>query len=340
LGRAALRSATRFLCFAAACFGVLTAPEAFGGAERYDYDALGRLVRVIDELGRVREFVYDAAGNLLRVTDGGVAQAPAVSAIAPASSRRNRVVQIQISGSGLSGVSVVSDDPGIDISGAAVSATSISFRAAVSSDARLGTHAFSLRNAAGTVSAAFEVVPAIIYAVSPVPLAVPPDSVARAFTIELSEPDTAPLSLTASTLNAAVARVGTATIAVPAGATTATGSITGIAAGSTTLLLTAPTLVEAIAVPIGVTTDYSAATVARARATGLVKGDPTTPAADTPSRALTSVVGLVKGDPTVPAANTPSIVMVPSIGLVKGDPTAPAANTPSNVLTPAVGVTK
>ena len=43
---------------------------AVTGASRYDYDALGRLIRVIDEQGRVTEYVYDPAGNLLHETKG------------------------------------------------------------------------------------------------------------------------------------------------------------------------------------------------------------------------------------------------------------------------------
>jgi len=42
---------------------------AVTGASRYDYDALGRLIRVIDEQGRVTEYVYDPAGNLTQRTD-------------------------------------------------------------------------------------------------------------------------------------------------------------------------------------------------------------------------------------------------------------------------------
>src|SRR2546425_1234908 len=62
-------------------------PAADAGQERYDYDALGRLIRVIDEQGRVTEYVYDAAGNLLQVITGGTAQAPTVTAITPTSIR-------------------------------------------------------------------------------------------------------------------------------------------------------------------------------------------------------------------------------------------------------------
>lgn len=38
---------------------------ASAAQEKFDYDPLGRLVRVVDEQGRVTNYVYDPAGNLL-----------------------------------------------------------------------------------------------------------------------------------------------------------------------------------------------------------------------------------------------------------------------------------
>jgi len=64
-----------------AVLATLFAGPVQAGEERYDYDALGRLVRVIDEQGRVTEYVYDAAGNILQVIVSGTgsAQPPAVT---------------------------------------------------------------------------------------------------------------------------------------------------------------------------------------------------------------------------------------------------------------------
>jgi YD repeat-containing protein len=308
-------------------------------AAQYDYDQLGRLIRSIDG-GRVTEYVYDPAGNLLQVITGGSSAAPVVSASSPGVIRRNQSLQIQISGSGLGGVSVSSDDPAIVFTGLTVSATSVSFRMLAFNGARLGTHALSLRNAAGTASVPFEVLPAIDFTFGPVPIAIPPDGIARRYTIDASIGDSQPLTLTVSSLNTAIARPGTTTISLAAGATQATGTVIGVVEGVTKLRFTAPTLIDAIEIQVGVTNEFAAAAVARSRPVGLVKGDPTIPAADTPSRALASLVGLVKGDPLVPAADTPSQALAPAVGLVKGDPTVPAGNTPSSVLSPVVGVTK
>jgi YD repeat-containing protein len=320
---------------------LLAAACLAGGAQaaQYDYDQLGRLIRSIDG-ARVTEYVYDAAGNLLQVITGGTATAPAVTAFSPGSIRRNQSLQAQITGSGLNGVSLSSDDPAIVFTGLTVSATSVSFRLLAYKEARLGAHTLSLRNAAGSTSVSFQVQATIDYTFGPVPIAIPPDSSTRSYRIDASAADSQALSLTVSSLNTAIARPGVTAISLAAGATQATGTVIGVAEGVTALRFTSPTLIEAMEVQVGVTSEYAAATVARSRPLGLVKGDPTVPAANTPSQAISAVLGLVKGDPTVPAANTPSTVLMPAIGLVKGDPTAPAANTPSNVLTPAVGVTK
>jgi YD repeat-containing protein len=49
---------------------------AHAGTERFDYDALGRLVRHMDPSGTITEYAYDAVGNILEVrrsTDSGAA---------------------------------------------------------------------------------------------------------------------------------------------------------------------------------------------------------------------------------------------------------------------------
>ena len=68
--------------------------------ERYDYDPLGRLIRVIDGGGRVTEYDYDAAGNIRAVRVGGSATAlqPTVTAVTPAGFRKAEAVQITVTG--------------------------------------------------------------------------------------------------------------------------------------------------------------------------------------------------------------------------------------------------
>ncbi|HEY4542149.1 MAG TPA: RHS repeat domain-containing protein, partial [Noviherbaspirillum sp.] len=66
------------------------ASPAFAALERYDYDAIGRLIRVIDEKDRVTEYTYDAVGNILKVDTGGTGSAlvPVISGISPSALRR------------------------------------------------------------------------------------------------------------------------------------------------------------------------------------------------------------------------------------------------------------
>jgi YD repeat-containing protein len=223
----------RLLGCAFALLLVCLACPTLAAQERYDYDALGRLIRVIDEQGRVTEYVYDAAGNILQVTGAGTgsAQAPVITAIAPATVRRNRVRTLQVTGSGLQGVRLSVADPALDISNVTVSPTNITFTLAAAGTAALGNHTITFANAAGAVQGTITVTPPVDYVLTPNPLALPPDNVARQFYLVASEADTEPITLTASTLNPAIARTGNVPITLAAGQTQATGTITGIAVG-------------------------------------------------------------------------------------------------------------
>jgi len=74
----------RFLVGAAACV-VLACGAARGATATYDYDALGRLTRVLYDDGKVAVYKYDAAGNRTQVLSGGPPGLPA-SITVPASS--------------------------------------------------------------------------------------------------------------------------------------------------------------------------------------------------------------------------------------------------------------
>ena len=59
--RSRFLSGLSVLLLAAALLG--TAAPAGAGSVSYEYDALGRLERIVYDDGTVIEFVYDAAGN-------------------------------------------------------------------------------------------------------------------------------------------------------------------------------------------------------------------------------------------------------------------------------------
>ena len=314
--------------------------------ERYDYDPLGRLIRVIDEQGRVTEYVYDPAGNIQQVIGGTTAglQAPVITTITPTAIRRDRVKVIQITGSGFQGLRVSVTDASIDISNLSVSATSVSFSVAVSSAAALGAHTVILTNTQGSASAAITVLPAISYVVTPNPIIVPPDNLARQFTITASEPDTEAVTFTAAS-NPAVARVGTTPLTLAAGQTQVIGTITPVAAGTTALVLNSPTFVDTQPkgnVLIYVTTDIANANVVR-QTLGVVKGDPASPATNTQSGpVLAAPLGVIRGDPGSPSANTQSgPVYAAPLGVIKGDPASPSTGiTVGPVMAPILGIEK
>ena len=250
--------------------GALFAAPAFAGEERYDYDALGRLIRVIDEQGRVTQYVYDAAGNLLQVITGGAAQPPAITAISPASLRRGETRQFTISGSALLGTAVSSSDPGLDISGVQVSANQVSFSLAAALTAVLGTQQIRLTSAAGTATVGITVNPELPKVfVDPTPLAIPPDNVPRAITVRLSNADTIDHVLALSSSNTARATISPASLTIAAGQTQASATITGITAGQVTLTLASQTLGNTL-VPVFVTGEFAGISTSFAQPLGVL----------------------------------------------------------------------
>lgn len=313
--------------------------SAYGGEVRYDYDLLGRLVRAIHPDGRVIEYVYDPAGNLLRVINSGTAQVPAITALSRNSVRRGEVRQIVVTGTGLAGISVSASDAGISVRTLAVSAASVTLSVGVDDSVPLGAHTLFFRNAAGTTQATLDVLPAIAFTILPESVAVPPDSVARQFTLALSEPEDADFTFSTATLDTAIARAAPASFTIAAGQTQATFSVAGLAAGTTNLTLSAPSLLHPLGASIFVDPAFASANVRYSRALGLVKGDPTH-AAGTSGPHVSPPLGLVKGDPTrAPGTSGPHIA--PPLGIVKGDPTTPPL--PFNkgpVLSPPLGLQK
>ena len=173
------RCARPLLWLFALLFNVLACTATAYAAEvRYDYDALGRLIRVIDEQGRVTEYVYDPAGNILQVTGAGAggAQAPVITSITPVTLRQGRSYAVQVSGSNLLGVRVTTPDPALDNSNLIVSATSVTFTLTIGATAAVGNHVLTFTNAAGSTQSTITVVTAITYTyvMIPSPLALPP----------------------------------------------------------------------------------------------------------------------------------------------------------------------
>jgi YD repeat-containing protein len=300
----------------------------YAAQERYDYDGLGRLIRVIDEQGRVTEYVYDAAGNLLQVITGGTAQAPTVTAISPNSIRRAETRTIQITGTGLTGAHVSAGDPGLDITGLQAAATQITFSLTATLSAALGTHVFSISNAAGTSSASITVNPALPkLAISPLPIVVAVEGPARNFSVTISSTDNIDHVVSLATANPAIATVTPSSLTFIAGETEKTVTITGLSPGTTTIDLTSTTL-AAISVPVGVgrTLLGDAVSVTRPVSVHLPAPAPSAPPGNSMSVTRSVSVHLPAPIPGAPPGNAMSVTQSVSVHLPAVIPGAPAGN--------------
>ena len=267
---------------ALALFFSLFASQANSAQERYDYDALGRLIRVIDEQGRVTEYVYDAAGNILQVIAGtGSAEAPTIASISPNAIRRGETKAIQIGGTGLSGVQASITDPGLDISNLISSSTQVTFNLTATASALLGPQQITLSNAAGSATTTITVSGVLpVLGMSPLPIAVPPNGSARNFFVSLSIPDNVDHIINVASANTAIATVSPPSVTIPAGQTEVIVSIAGQSAGTTAINLTSATI-AGTSVPVFVTSEFTGLTTSFAKALGVVLegtpgGTPTT----------------------------------------------------------------
>lgn len=244
--------------------------------QRYDYDALGRLVRSIGGATST-EYVYDAAGNLLEVKNAGAAIAPVVTGVTPSSLRRGLTAVIRIDGSGFSSATVTAPAAGFVLSGQKVLATSIEFTLAVAANVALGSHNFTVANAAGSATATITINPGLpVLSVAPLPLAVAPDNVPRSFSISLSNADSVAHTVNLITANPAIATVNSTPLSIAPGQTNVIASITGVSGGSTTLTLNSPTL-QTVQVPVFVTAEFAGINTSNAPLVGVVLEKPLAP---------------------------------------------------------------
>jgi YD repeat-containing protein len=169
--------------------------HSLAGTERFDYDALGRLVRHIDSPGTVTEYVYDGVGNILEVRRSLEAGPPVVSTVLPASVRRGQSVRIALTGSRLSGARVATSDPELDISSLTAAATGVSFTLSASAAATLGARVFTVSTSTGHTIFSLLIapqLPALSFAPSAVTLQA---GQTQEVTLTLSNPDSVAHSL-------------------------------------------------------------------------------------------------------------------------------------------------
>jgi YD repeat-containing protein len=251
-------------------------------AERYDYDALGRLVRNVDDLGQVTVYSYDGSGNLTQVASGGSAAPPVVSSIAPAIIRQNQKQSFVVTGTGLINVTVSIADAQISVANVVSTATQVAFDLTASSLAAPGPRTVNLRSAAGAATVALTVWPVLpTVGISPSPLAIPPDNLYHAITISLSSADVIDHTIALSSANPAIVAVSPASLTIPAGQTAAAASISGLSGGLSAVKLTSATLGNS-SIPVFVLVDFRGLSTSYASPVGVVLS----PSAGAPSTNL------------------------------------------------------
>lgn len=283
------------------------------GTERFDYDALGRLVRHIDSPGTITEYVYDGVGNILEVRRSLEAGPPVVSTVLPATVRRGQSLRIAITGNRLSGARVATSDPELDISSLTAAATGVSFTLSASAAATLGARVFTVSTSTG--SAIFSLMiapqlPALSFAPSPVSLKA---GQTQEVTLTLSNPDSVAHSLSLAIANTGVASVSTASITLLPGQTRAVFSVSAIASGTTAVNVGSSTLVPT-AVGIYVSAPFTGASAAYAPLVGVFR-------------------------PEAPGTGaSPLSVMAPNIGIRRPEAPGGGSSLAGWVVAPNVGV--
>lgn len=309
---------------------------ALAAEQRYDYDSLGRLVRSVGDTSTI-EYVYDAAGNLLEVKTSASVSAPTVTSVNPVSIRRGSSALIRVEGSGFSGATVAAPTAGFTLTGQKTLGNAIEFDLAVANDVPVGTHAFSITNAAGSANFTLSILAMLpVVSVSPLPLAVAPDGVPRSFNITLSNADATPHTVNLAIANTSLASVNPSSVTIPAGQTSVIASITGLTGGSTVLTLNSATL-KPTQVPVFVTAEFAGINTSNAPLLGVVLEKPAAPpVTQTVSLGSNADLGVVVGghilgiSPSAVVRGTSTVLTIAGKGLA-------AASAAS--IKPAEGVT-
>jgi YD repeat-containing protein len=256
---------------------------SLGGAhaaqERYEYDPIGRLTRIVDGVNRVTTYTYDAVGNLKAVSDGGSATllAPVVHAVSPSLIRRGQTVTMVIAGQSLNVGSLVSSHPSIDLSNLRLGATQIQVSVTIGLDAPLGAQSLTFSNIAGNAKANFTVAPVLpTLRFEASPLAFPPDNVARNVTLLLNQPDVVPHTVAISSSNVSKLVINTTSVTFAAGQVSQQVSLTPKVAGFANINLNSATLAAEI-IPVFLTTDFRGVNTSYAPRIGVLVGLATPP---------------------------------------------------------------
>lgn len=220
-----LRSASRI---APALWVVLTllASPAFADVT-YEYDALGRLIRVVDENGQVTTYQYDAVGNLLAITATSPQPPPVITGIVPSSARAGETVEIAITGQNLLGATLSTTYAGLTITNVTAAATQITAIFALADTAAQGQAPIQATTGSGSASVPFTVLPPPQAPIlSPTSIAVALGQ-AASMTVGIAQPDPYPTAIRLGTTDSAIATVSPTDVVLPAGQTSQSIAVTG-----------------------------------------------------------------------------------------------------------------
>lgn len=277
-----------------AAFAAILNPAHAAGEERYDYDGLGRLVRVISSSGVITEYVYDAAGNITAVVRGAAAPPPTLTSISPDSIRRGAQLRVTLTGTNLQNAALQATDRELSISGVSRTDTSMAFDLAASRQATLGPSALRVSSAAGAATININVRPVLpTVELSPLPIAAPPDGRNATVDIVLSNADDQPHVVALTMAQTAIATVSPASLTIPAGQTRTSFFVAGQSSGNTELRLDSATLGNSV-YPVFILADFVGINTARANLVGVYLAPLDSPPSGFSSLTAAPTVGLLK----------------------------------------------
>ncbi|BBJ23515.1 hypothetical protein W01_14420 [Candidatus Nitrotoga sp. AM1P] len=220
----------------------------------------------------------------------------------------------------LSGTSITPPDANFSISGLQTLDKQIKFLLSASELAQLGANTFKLTSSEGSSNFAITVNPALPkLAISPIPIAIPPNNTPYKFIVGLGNQDNIDHTITLSTADTSIAQLKSTTVNIAAGSTEVTTEITGKTGGVTSLSASSPGL-QSIAIPVYVTADFAGINIARAFNLGVTLESIVVPPSTPTSLSLQSpLVGVARGSLiTGIAPNALSIGSGPTSVIVSG----------------------